>query len=371
MKGVNTMVNKIFFSQNLFLWNKNDNHRKMPWKNEKDPYKIWISEIILQQTRVQQGLNYYERFIAAFPDVHALANAETEKVYKLWEGLGYYTRCKNLIASAKYISENLKGIFPATYKDILALKGIGPYTASAIGSFAFNLPHAVLDGNVFRVLSRFFGEEIPINTTEGKKFYGELAQKLLDKKNPGIYNQAIMDFGATICKPLLPLCFQCPLKKKCVAFLKKRVDELPVNNKVIKIKNRYFNYLVFELDNKYYVRKRTEKDIWQGLYEFVLRETASFPEHEDLVRDEILYPLLGKLDYQLICISKEFVQQLTHQKIRAKFYRIKILQPLVIDESYILATTDNIQELPFPKIIASLLIGGRISLDLANEWEKK
>ena len=360
-----------FFSQNLLRWNTAVNDRKMPWKDEKDPYKIWVSEIILQQTRVQQGLHYYERFISAFPDVHTLANAEVEKVYKLWEGLGYYSRCKNLIASAKYISLSLNGVFPETYEEILALKGIGPYTASAIASFAYNLPYAVLDGNVFRVLSRFFGEDIPINTTEGKKFYGELSQALLDEENPGSYNQAIMDFGATVCKPSLPMCPICPLQKKCVAFLEKRVEELPVNNKVIKIRNRYFNYLIIEFDNKYYIRKRTEKDIWQGLYEFVLIETTSFFDQEELARDEILFPILSNVDFEISDISKEYFQQLTHQKIRAKFYRIKIQQSLLLDKSYFLATKESIRELPFPKTIASLLLQEGLSLDLTFENESE
>ena len=189
------------FSRILQKWNREKNTRQMPWKGEKDPYKIWLSEIILQQTRVEQGLNYYNNFIKTFPDVHKLAKAPEEKIFKLWEGLGYYTRCRNLIASARYISKELKGKFPDTYEEIKALKGVGPYTAAAISSFAFNLPHAVVDGNVFRVLARIFGISTPIDSTEGKKKFTELANKLLDKKQPGFYNQAIMDFGAVICKP--------------------------------------------------------------------------------------------------------------------------------------------------------------------------
>lgn len=211
------MQNQKFFADALLVWNDLDNKRQMPWKGESDPYRIWISEIILQQTRVHQGLEYYNRFISTFPDVKSLATAPENKVYKLWEGLGYYSRCKNLIATAQFIYKDLHGEFPDKFEDILTLKGVGNYTASAIASFAFNLPHAVVDGNVFRVLSRFFGIETPINTTEGKKFYASLAQTLLDKKQPGKYNQALMDFGAIICKPAAPLCNQCPLQKKCVA----------------------------------------------------------------------------------------------------------------------------------------------------------
>ncbi len=189
----------------LMRWNRLQNTRQMPWKGEKDPYKIWLSEIILQQTRVEQGLKYYEKFVSNFPEVHKLAAAKDEKVYKLWEGLGYYTRCRNLIESARFISKNLNGKFPSTFDNILALKGVGHYTASAIASFAYNLPHAVVDGNVFRVLSRFFGIKTPIDSTKGKKLFTQLAIELLDKKKPGIYNQGLMDFGAVICKPQVPL----------------------------------------------------------------------------------------------------------------------------------------------------------------------
>lgn len=178
------------FSKLLLQWNKQKNKRQMPWKGEKDPYKIWLSEIILQQTRVEQGLGYYHRFVEVFPEIHKLAKATDSKVFKLWEGLGYYTRCRNLIATARYISKDLKGKFPGTYEEIKELKGIGPYTAAAISSFAFNLPHAVVDGNVFRVLSRVFGIVKPIDSTEGKKYFTQLANEILDKKSPGIYNQA-------------------------------------------------------------------------------------------------------------------------------------------------------------------------------------
>ena len=191
-------TNKKYFTKTLLLWNKKDNERLMPWKGEKDPYKIWLSEIILQQTRVDQGWDYYNRFIAAYPNIEKLAKAKDEKVFKMWEGLGYYTRCKNLIVTARFIASERKGKFPQIYEEILALKGVGPYTAAAIASFAFNLSYAVVDGNVFRVLSRFFGIDKAVNNTEGKKLFTTLANQLLDKNKPGIYNQAIMDFGASI-----------------------------------------------------------------------------------------------------------------------------------------------------------------------------
>jgi len=212
------------------------NNRAMPWKGEKDAYKIWLSEIILQQTRVEQGWDYYNRFIERFPQIQLLADAKDEEVFKLWEGLGYYSRCKNLLATARFITQEKRGIFPSAYKDILHLKGVGPYTAAAIASFAFNLPHAVVDGNVSRVLSRFFGIATPIDSTAGKQEFTALAQALLDQQSPGIYNQAIMDFGATICKPQLPLCADCPLQAECTAFQTGKISDLPVKEKKLQKK---------------------------------------------------------------------------------------------------------------------------------------
>jgi len=205
--------NKKRFAELLIKWNKKENKRVMPWKGEKDPYKIWLSEIILQQTRVEQGLEYYNRFVKVFPEINKLAKAPDKKIFKLWEGLGYYTRCRNLITTARFIVKEKKGVFPQTYEEIISLKGVGPYTAAAISSFAFNLPHAVVDGNVYRVLSRVFGIKKPVDSTEGKKYFNGLANELLSKEQPGIYNQAIMDFGAIICKPSSPLCTACVFRK--------------------------------------------------------------------------------------------------------------------------------------------------------------
>src|SRR5690242_1897166 len=313
------MQNQKFFADTLLAWNDLDNKRQMPWKGESDPYRIWISEIILQQTRVQQGLEYYNRFIHNFPDVKSLATSSEKKVYKLWEGLGYYSRCKNLIATAQLIHKNLDGNFPDKFEDILTLKGVGNYTASAIASFAFNLPHAVVDGNVLRVLSRFFGIDTPINSTEGKKFYASLAQSLLDKKQPGKYNQALMDFGAIICKPAAPLCNVCPLQKKCVAFKQNRIAELPVNTKRIKLKERFFTYLVLQYENQLYVRKRTAKDIWQNLYEFVLIDSKSLLNANELKVNEEISNILNRDDFQILSVSDIQKQRLTHQRISARF----------------------------------------------------
>ena len=215
----------------LLRWNNKKNTRQMPWKGEKDPYKIWLSEIILQQTRVEQGLGYYHKFVQEFSTIKKLAAAPENKVYKLWEGLGYYSRCKNLIESARFISKELNGVFPDAYDKILNLKGVGTYTASAIASFAYNLNYAVVDGNVYRVLARIFGIKKAIDTTEGKIFFTKLADELLDKKQPGIYNQAIMDFGAIVCKPVNPQCKDCAFKKYCYAFQKDEISVLPVKEK--------------------------------------------------------------------------------------------------------------------------------------------
>jgi len=335
----------------------------MPWKGEKDPYKIWLSEIILQQTRVEQGLAYYNRFITTFPTVHHLAKAPETKVFKLWEGLGYYTRCKNLIATAKYISTDLKGKFPGTYEDILLLKGVGPYTAAAIGSFAFNIPKAVVDGNVFRVLSRYFGVDKPIDSTDGKKLFSLLAASLLDKKKPGIYNQAIMDFGAVICKPQLPLCSECLLKKNCIAFNENRVSVLPVKEKFIKKKSRWFYYLIAEYKGYQYVRMRGPNDIWENLYEFILIEEEGPLEIDKLFLSRKIKTLLGNVKTDVISVSEMYKQQLTHQAIYGQFIRLKLHKPADLP-GYKMLSKNETGHLPFPKFINQYLQDKIVSLSL-------
>jgi len=302
----------------------------MLWKGEKDPYKIWLSEIILQQTRVGQGLKYYEKFITVFPDINKLAAAKDKKIYKLWEGLGYYSRCKNLIESARFISKKLKGKFPGTFEDILSLKGVGNYTASAIASFAYNLPHAVVDGNVFRVLSRVFGIKKPIDSTEGKRLFSQLAFELLDKKQPGVYNQALMDFGAVICKPQNPLCHNCVLKDHCFAYKIGLVNKLPVKEKKIKITTRWFNYLVIEFDDKIYIHKRIGNDIWKNLHEFVLFETNTDASVERLLARAEKEKILKKNSYKVVSISPLYSQQLSHQKIKGRFIKIAVKKELAL-----------------------------------------
>ena len=320
-----------FFTENLLNWNSTHNARIMPWKGERNPYRIWLSEIILQQTRVEQGLEYYNRFIAQYPTVGLLAAAPENDVFKLWEGLGYYSRCRNLIASARYIAFELGGNFPDSYEEILKMKGVGPYTAAAISSFAYNLPHAVVDGNVLRVLARFFGIDLPADSNEGKKYFTELAQSLLDTGAPALYNQAIMDFGATICKPQLPLCNICPLQKECTAFNNNLISKLPVKEKKLKKKNRYFYYIIAEFEDKIYVRKRVEKDIWQNLFEFKLFEKQEKISVDELLASDELKNFAGK-QFKVISISDFYKQQLTHQLIEGVFIQILLSAPPVNDE---------------------------------------
>lgn len=349
------MKNKKFFFEILIKWNRNQNKREMPWKGDKDPYRIWISEIILQQTRVQQGLNYYNRFIKAWPNVESLARAKEQEVYKLWEGLGYYSRCRNLIASAKYINDELNGMFPEKYEDILALKGVGDYTASAIASFAFNQPYAVVDGNVYRVLARFFGIRIPVDTAEGKKLFKTLANELIGKKNPAEYNQSIMDFGAVVCKPLLPLCYECPLQNLCIAYQKKLVSILPLKEKSIKNRQRFFNYLLVEKGNKIYINQRTEKDIWQNLYEFILIESERLVPEKEFVECSSVRTLFHGNDFKVDKISKTFSQKLTHQTITGRFIHVTLQNAAVPLKKYRMVSKNELKNLAFPKFITSYL----------------
>ncbi len=343
-----------YFTKNLLFWHLNTNTRKMPWKGEKDPYKIWLSEIILQQTRVEQGLEYYNAFVQHFPTINHLANAEEKKVFKLWEGLGYYNRCRNLIATAKEIVTTYKSKFPTTYEDILKLKGIGPYTAAAIASFAYNLPYAVVDGNVTRVLTRFFNIDLPIDSTKGKKLLATLAQQLLDGKNAANYNQAIMDFGATICKPKLPLCSSCPFQKKCQAFELALVDKLPIKEKSIAKKTRWFYYFIIEYKEGVYIKERTDKDIWQNLHEFMLIEMTKKSSYQQIKNTKQFKSLLHNIPYLLDSVSNEYSQILSHQLITGKFCILQVSKKVKI-ENYVWVPKKQLLQLSFPKFINTYL----------------
>ena len=304
------------FALKLEEWYKL-NKRELPWRETTNPYFIWLSEIILQQTRVEQGREYYERFISAFPDVNALAAASEEDVLLLWQGLGYYSRARNLHKAAQQISEMTS--FPSDHKTILTLPGVGPYTAAAIASFAFGQPYAVLDGNVFRVLSRYFGIETPIDSTEGKKVFKALADEMLDMSHPALYNQAIMDFGAMLCKPLGADCSSCPLCDSCQAFATNRVQQLPVKGKKIVQKTRHFSYVYMTTpDDEVLLLRRTDNDIWKGLYEFPLVESE-----EPLSLASIQKRFVAG---QWSILRQGYIHQLTHQRLVVDFYMLQLPQ---------------------------------------------
>lgn len=339
----------------LLHWHRHHNQRSMPWKGEKDPYKIWLSEIILQQTRVEQGWVYYERFVLQYPTLPDLAHAPDEAVFKLWEGLGYYSRCKNLLQTAKAVLQQYGGQFPADYTALLGLKGIGPYTAAAIASFAFQLPYAVVDGNVFRVLSRVFGIDTPIDSTDGKKQFTQLAQEVLSQKHPDLFNQAIMDLGATVCKPTLPHCSSCPLLSVCTAHREGTIHQLPVKEKILKKKKRQFYYFLLEQQGKVWIHKRTRKDIWENLYEPYLVESD-----EDIAwtKNEVQQWLLeqwGIKKYTLMKVSGKETQQLTHQQISGKLIHIRLQKPLLALQQYEAIAWEQLQEKPFSKLVHQLM----------------
>ena len=314
---------ELWFSEGLQNWYQK-NKRDLPWRKEKDPYKIWISEIILQQTQVAQGLAYYLRFIKKYPRVQNLAKAEEDEVMKMWQGLGYYSRARNLHASAKIISNEYNGQFPTDYAKIKQLKGVGDYTAAAIASFAYNTPKAVVDGNVYRLLSRLFGIKTPIDSGAAKKEFAELAELLLDKKRAAIYNQAIMEFGSQYCKPVQPNCEACIFNDKCVAFKENLVEQLPIKEKKTKVKERYFNFMVL-LDKRKNVsiEKRKAKDIWHGLYQFPLLESKKLLSQKQVLASLVSNDLLHSGD-ALISVSKTYKHLLTHQTIYAQFFIFKL-----------------------------------------------
>lgn len=345
------------FTKLLLEWHRNENHRVMPWKGIRDPYRIWLAETILQQTRVEQGWAYYERFVQAFPTLADLAVAPEEHIFRLWQGLGYYNRCRNLLHTARELVSHHGGLFPRSYEQLLTLKGIGPYTAAAIASFAFDLPHAVVDGNVLRVLSRYFGWEQPIDTSEGKRLYSSLANELISRESPGAYNQAIMDLGATICRPRVPLCGQCPLARCCKAFEQGKAEQLPVKVSRRTIRQRYFHYLVIWYEDRIVLQRRENKDIWRGLYEFPLLE-ADAPGGAELLHHAAWKNLLPDEDWILKSISDR-QQQLTHQRIYARFFAVETSRPPAVLAHQILVHRHQLTLYAFPGIIIQYLRDGQ------------
>ena len=312
------------FNDLLMVWYL-ENSRDLPWRETKDPYRIWLSEILLQQTRVEQGMPYYHRFIENYPTLQALALAPEDDVLRLWQGLGYYSRGRNLLFAARQMMAEY-GRFPDQYSEIRALKGVGDYTAAAVASMAFNLPHAVVDGNVYRFLARYYGIDTPIDSTEGKKVFKELADTLLDHKNPGLHNQAVMEMGALICKPK-PLCERCPFSQSCYALKNKQIAVLPVKSKKTKIRNRHFNYLLIEYKEQFYIQQRTAKDIWQGLYEFPLIEYTKPISLNRLMQTDEWLSILDKEECIIFKKSKTIKHQLSHQLLHTVFIHLKIDKP--------------------------------------------
>lgn len=344
--------NNSFFSKKLIAWYLH-NKRTLPWRQTKDPYKVWLSEIILQQTRVAQGLPYYNKFIEAYPTVQDLAKAPEEEVLKLWQGLGYYSRARNLLFTSKIVANELNGAFPDTYTDLKKLKGIGDYTASAIASICFDEDAAVVDGNVYRVLSRVFKVTLPINSTEGVKYFKELAQQLIDASQPGTYNQAIMEFGAKYCVPQNPVCEACVFNDRCEAFKNNMVAELPVKLKKLKVKKRYFNYLVvISEDEKTQIEQRKRKGIWQNLYQFPLIETTAEISEEKLLVNNDFKKFAETIQEKDISKynDKPVVHKLSHQHLFTTFWIVETGE--LKDKGVAIS---EIEKFPVPVLVANFL----------------
>lgn len=319
------------------------NARNLPWRETKNPYKIWLSEIILQQTRVEQGLNYYLKFIDHYPTINDLAAASEQRVLNDWQGLGYYSRARNLHATAKYISNELNGVFPDKYDEIIKLKGIGPYTAAAIASFAFKEPKALVDGNVYRILSRYFDIATPIDSTEGKKEFQQIADSLIPKDTPDMHNQAIMEFGSQQCTPANPNCIECVLNESCRSFYNKTVLLRPVKEKKTKVRERYFYYGVFIQDDKICIQKRTQSDIWQHLFEFPLYESSSIiPEQQLIEYYNQMYLLTPET------ISKEIKHILSHQRIITRFLHFSKIPDSL---KHLAVDIRELKDVPLPRLI--------------------
>ena len=327
------------------------NKRILPWRTTKNPYNIWLSEIMLQQTRVEQGLPYYLKFTEKYPTVFDLAQASEEEVLKLWQGLGYYSRARNLHTTAKKVAFEFDGNFPDNYKELKQLKGVGDYTASAIASICYNEITPVVDGNVYRVLARFYGIDLPINSTEGVKYFKSLAEELIDTQDPGTYNQALMEFGAKQCKPQSPDCSICELQSKCVAFNKNEISLLPVKLKKTKVKKRYFNYLIITDDKKTVLQQRTKKDIWLNLYEFPLIETSSAIKIDDLIKHEDFLKHTKGYTFDVNLYNEESkVHKLSHQHIYTQFWIVTLQSELKNGIS-----VDNVRDYPVPVLIANFV----------------
>ena len=341
-----------FIHDTLINWFA-ENRRDLPWRHNPTPYQVWLSEIILQQTRVNQGWDYYLRFVEKWPTVNDLANATEEEVLKMWQGLGYYSRARNLHQCAKQIVEQHGGQFPADFEKLKQLKGIGDYTAAAIASIAFNLPHAVVDGNVYRVLSRLFDIDTPININEGQTDFAKIADDLLNREQPGLHNQAMMEFGALQCTPKNPNCLLCPLQAQCLAFANQTVMQRPVKLQKLKVTTRYFNYLVFRMEGIVYLHKRSGNDIWKNLYDFPCVESENPMTVEEVITSEKFQQLIENKSFTIIKTSPTFTHKLTHRTIIAQFIEIKLEEKLLRIETndLFLARETDLGNFPIPRLI--------------------
>ncbi len=337
--------------QKIIAWYKR-NKRILPWRDTENPYLIWVSEVILQQTRVNQGLNYYNRFVKTFPDVQTLASAEMDQVLKLWQGLGYYSRARNMHAAAQDIMVRFGGQFPKTYKELITIKGIGDYTASAIASFSFGEAVPVIDGNVMRVMSRLFGISDPINKSQGRKKIRDYAEKTIVRESPGIYNQAVMEFGALQCVPSNPDCEICVLENICEARRLDVVAYLPVKDEVVKVKTRYFNYIIINHGKYTYIQKRESKDIWAGLYEFPMIETEQPVDIGFLQQTDTWKHWFSGNNLQITRISPEITHRLTHRILKVRFYEVLVDQPVDLRTQII---WDDIAGYAVPRVIENYL----------------
>lgn len=328
------------------------NKRELPWRDTTNPYLIWISEIILQQTRVVQGYDYFLRFVRRFPDIDTLASASEDEVMKHWQGLGYYSRARNLHAAAK----SMNGVFPKTYQEVRALKGVGDYTAAAICSIAYNMPYAVVDGNVYRVLSRYFGIDTPIDSTEGKKLFAALADEMLDKSRPAVYNQAIMDFGAIQCTPQLPNCLLCPLAESCSALSKGLVLKLPVKQHKTKTTNRYFNYIYVRMGAFTVIHKRTGEDIWRNLFELPLIETENDLPEEEFLASSRFRSLFAEREVPVVRpVLRNVKHVLSHRVIYANFYEVVLPDTSRSFSGYQRIRAEDLEQYPVSRLIHAFL----------------
>lgn len=343
------------FHKILIVWYQ-QNKRDLPWRTKNDPYLVWVSEIILQQTRINQGTAYYLRFIDRFPDIKSLSVASEEEVLKIWQGLGYYSRARNMHHAARQIIMEFNGQFPESYDNIRKLKGIGDYTAAAIASISFGSANAVIDGNAYRVLSRIFGISSPTDTAKGKNEFSALAHSLLDAKNPGLFNEALMEFGALQCIPRNPICFQCPFENRCLAFKNHLVEQLPVKSKQPELKNRYFNYLFIPCEGKFFLEKRLAKDIWQNLYQLPLIETVQTINEAELVSLPEFQKLFEGIELTINPVTPEIIHLLTHQRLHISFFNISISSQ-IIKSPWIVINYSEVSRFPVPKPIDNFLTG--------------